>query len=180
LSATAESAERRDDVGDDAVGEPRPVRLAAEIGEGEDRQPRHRGDLGRWLAPRRDEAVADPRHRQDPPRLAVLAGERTAEGGDLHRQVALLDDGAGPGAGEEVLLRHRAPARLGERGEDGEGALAVRHGHAAADEGAAPGVEHEGTEGELIHRAIPARKPSRGAPGSAVGTDPRSRLIVMI
>ena len=144
----AEAAEGGDDLGDDAVGEPGAVRVAAEVGEGQDREPRDARDRRQRLAPRREQAVADPRHGQDPVLPAVRGGERLAQAGDLHGEVALLDEAAGPGAGEEVLLGDGAAGRLGEGGEHGEGALAEGDGGAGAGQDAAGGVEHERAKGE--------------------------------
>ena len=79
---------------------------------------------------------------------SCAVAERLAEAGDLHRQVALLDDGAGPGAGEEILLRHRPARRLGERGEHGERPLAERRPGRRRGSARRGRVEDERTEGE--------------------------------
>ena len=121
----------------------------AEVGEGQHRQPRDRGRVRRGFpACRHHETVADARDRQDPVPPVVGLAERLAQRGDLHGQVALLDDGVGPGAGEEVGLAHGASGGRGQGREHREGALAEAGRGTVAQQGAARGVENERTEGE--------------------------------
>ena len=104
-----------------APGRRRGWRRAAPRGSGSPARPPRRPP-----ARGSDEAVADARHGHDPVLPVVGLAERLAQRGDLHGQVALLDDGVGPGAGEEVGLAHGPAGRLGEGREHRERALAER------------------------------------------------------
>ena len=106
-----EARQLRDDVIDQPLDEARLVGTAAEIGEWHDRDertPRRRTD--RWpLGLGQDQPIADPRHRHDPVMSILAWPERLAKRRDLDGEVALLDDCAGPGAIEEVILRDDHP-----------------------------------------------------------------------
>ena len=146
----AEAAERGDHVVHHAVGEPVLLRLAAEVGEGQHRQARNRGRFHErnCTGCGRHEPVADAWHGDDPLLPVGARSERTAQGRDLHRQVAFLDDDAGPGARQEIGLGHCAAGRFGKRGKDRGGALSDRDRCALPKQRATDRIEKERTEGE--------------------------------
>ena len=131
----------------------------------------------RWRR-RHDEAIADARHGRDPVLPAVGRAERLAQRGDLHGQVAVLDDDAGPGPSEEIGLAHDPARRLGEGREHRERPLADRDRCAVAPQRPARRVENERTEGDafpLLHARIvasagpPRNSGSRVRPKAAGG-----------
>ena len=107
----AKPAQRRHHVLDHAVREIIRLRLAA---DGAERQHRERRRLHRDLRrhARVQQAVALARHGEDPALAVRHRPHRLAQRGDLHREVALLDDGPGPDPLDEVGLADRPALRL--------------------------------------------------------------------
>ena len=93
------------------------------------REPLHRGD----------EAIAATRDVDDVSRHVARVAERTTQRRDVDAQVALLDVGLRPGAGEQVVLADQLSGAPDQGRENGQGTAAD------ADR---PAVESEGLPGE--------------------------------
>lgn len=120
-----EPRQRGDDVLGDAVGKVRLFLVVADIGKWQDRNGRSFGKGGRLLEGGRVAAGRGVQHAHvagktipsagdcDDPRAAVrLWPEELAQCCNLHRQVALLDNGIGPGRLDERRLAQDLPSCL--------------------------------------------------------------------
>ena len=160
-----------DDVVDDAVGEPAQAGIVAAV-EGQYREARGSGAIrGGRVRRRGDQTVADAWHGDDPFACPASPTESLPKGRDLYREVAFLDDGAGPGACQQVLLGDRAASILSQRGQNGEGALPEGHGNAIPQKCTPREVENKGTKSErsVIHASVYSAGRSQDRPSSACG-----------
>ena len=160
-----------DDVVDDAVGKPAQTGIVAAI-EGQHREARGSRPIhGAHVRRRGDQPVADAWHGDDPFACPASPTESLPHGCDLHREVPLLDDGAGPGTCQQVLLGDRAAWTPSQRGQDCNGTLPKGHGNAIPQKRTPGYVENKGTKSEraVIHASVYSDGRSRDRPSSACG-----------
>jgi hypothetical protein len=151
----AQAREPRDDVLGETVREVLLLDVLGQILERQNGDGRRRflrlirGALRKRLD-RSGEPIAEARSGRDPVRALGCLAQKLAQGGDLHRKVALLDRKTRPGrlhqlGPGEVLPRPSQKSRQQE-----EPAVADRRRGAVPRKRAGAQIEHKGTESELL------------------------------